>query len=285
MVTRVIYRQRIRSTDRRLNRHVHHDSWSKLYPFDTSGLSIVSVRHQRRIPILDQGNLGSCVPNAGIGNLGTDPLFANLPVTDPYALDESGALHLYSDVTRADDYPGQYPPNDTGSDGLTCAKVLTRAGVIAGYTHTFSLEDALKALSVTSFITGINWYSDMFNPNAEGIVRPTGTLAGAHEIVADEYDDRRGLVGCSNSWRETWGLGGRFYIPTDDYGTLLAQDGDVTIFTPITADPPTPTPVPQDSADVEFASALRPWAARRHVGSSTRRIAAAGRKWLGVKGL
>jgi hypothetical protein len=199
-------------------------------------------------------------------------------------LDERGAVHLYSDLTRADGFPGQYPPDDTGTDGLTGAKVLTRAGVIGGFTHTFSLEDALKALSVTAFITGINWYSDMFNPSAEGIVRPTGTLAGAHEIVADEYDARRGLIGFSNSWRETWGLLGKFWMPADDYGTLLAQQGDVTIFTPITAIPPAPTPVPQDAADVEFAKTLRPWANRRHWGSAAK-VATAGEKWLGAREL
>jgi hypothetical protein len=97
---------------------------------------------------------------------------------------------------RADDYPGQYPPDDTGCDGLTIAKVLTAAGEISGYQHTFSLDDALKALGVTPVITGVtSWYQDMFNPTADGRVHPTGGVAGGHEFVVDEIDAEHGGSG------------------------------------------------------------------------------------------
>jgi hypothetical protein len=331
-VTRTIYRERIPSTDPRLGRHVLHDSQSRRFPVDTAGLSIVSVRHTRRIAILDQGQLGSCTGNAGVGCLGTDPyygtlapsrLLASTPLSvdemadlrarlaeaassgapamvlgdsvvytrsrtlPRYSLDEPGAVQLYSDATAVDDYPGQYPPEDTGCDGLTIAKVLTAVGEISGYTWAFNLGDALKALSVTPYITGINWYADMFNPTPEGLVRPAGALAGGHEIVVDEYDSTRGWVGFTNSWGSSWGLAGRFYMAAEDYGTLLGQRGDVTVFTPATLPAPVPTPpapVPPADPDVVFAAVLRPWVARRHIGGNAV-VQRAAKTWLAARGL
>jgi hypothetical protein len=295
-MTRTIYRERIPSTDPRLNRHVHHDSESRRYPFDTAGLTLTSVRHTRRIEVLDQGQLGSCTGNAGIGCLGTDPYYETL--VDPgsvtgtpgshYPFDEAGAVQLYSDATRADDYPGQYPPDDTGSDGLTIAKVLKAAGEISGYQHTFTLDDALKALSITPYITGIRWYNSMFEPSPEGVltVSAASGTAGGHELVVDEYDDARGLVGLTNSWTDTWGVQGRCYIQAEDYGTLLDQQGDVTIFTPLTQPAPTPTPGPVDDADQALAVVARPWVARHHTSiAGNHRMQVALKTWLATKGL
>jgi hypothetical protein len=245
----VTYR-RIESTDPRLNRHVRHDDASWNYRFPTEGLSIVSAKHTRRIPVLDQGQLGSCTGNAGIGCLGTDPFYATVPsrvqpllvAQGAYPFTEEGAVQLYSDATAADDYPGQYPPTDTGSDGLTIAKVLTARGQISGYQHTFTLKDALLALTQTPFITGVNWYENMFDPDQDGRVYPTGDLAGGHEFVADELDVENKRIWFSNSWGKSWGVNGRFYLTWDDYAELLSQQGDVTIFVPLTQPAPTPTP-------------------------------------------
>jgi hypothetical protein len=307
----VVTYRRISSRDRRLGRHVRHDPRSLAYPFDTSGLSIVSAKHTRRIPVLDQGNLGSCTGNAGIGCLGTSPFFETvarqsigdpwirIPHADPaqgsntyYALNEGGAVALYSDATAADDYPGQYPPDDTGSDGLTIAKVLKSAGEISGYTHTFNLDDALKALGVTPYITGTNWYSNAMDPDQDGRVYPTGSIVGGHEWVADEIDVENERVWGTQSWGPGWGVvrdgrPGRFYYTFADYGDLLAQQGDVTIFTPLTQPAPTPSPTPgEDPADVAFAAVLRhhDWIHRHHILDNSK-VAAAARIWLSKKGL
>jgi hypothetical protein len=287
----VTYR-RIPSTDPRLNRHVRHDDRSRAYAFDTSGLSIVSAKHTRRIPVLDQGQLGSCTGNAGIGCLGTDPFWATLASVPErhvdvyiagarYAFNETGAIDLYSDATKADDYPGQYPPDDTGSDGLTIAKVLKSAGEISGYQHTFSRDDALKALGVTPAIVGIPWTNDMFNPDGDGRVHPTGSIAGGHEICADEVDAENQRVWFTNSWGTSFGVNGRFYLSFADFGDLLSQQGDVTIFTPLTQPAPTPTPA---DADHQLLTDLEHWLAEHHVGDNARAKAAVLR-WKTVKGL
>lgn len=276
-----VHYERIPSTDPRLNRHVRHDERSKLYPFDTVGLSIVSARHTRRIPVLDQGNLGSCVPNAAEGCLGTDPFFDTVTLN----WGEPLAVSWYSDVTAADSYPGQYPPDDTGSDGLSMAKVLTAKSLITGYTHTFTPDDALKALSVTPVICGTVWYQSMFNPAPDGrlTVDPASGIAGGHEYVLDEVDAEHQRVWLTNSWGESWGVGGRAYLTFADFGALLAQQGDVTVFTPLTQ--PAPAPVPADP-DVALAAAAHVWIGRHHTSiAGNAKMAAALRRWLIEKNL
>lgn len=288
MTTRTIYLRDIPSTDPRLKRRIHHDSMSRAFAFDTSGLEIVSKKHVRRVSTFDQLAIGSCVPNAGVGCLGTDPFFATVDRIRFTSWTQDLCQNYYRKVTRADPFEGAWEPDDTGSDGNSMAKVFRDDGVIAGWRWTFSLDDALKAGGVTPFITGIEWFNSMYDPDAEGIVRVDlrSGLAGGHEVVVDEIDVERGLVGATNSWGPTFGLGGRFYIPIPDYGTLLSRQGDVTIFTPLTEPAPTPIPDPDvDPADLEFASALRPWCDQRHIAFGNPQAARAARTWLGKREL
>lgn len=253
----IIYKEKITSHDPRLNRHVYHDSRSKLYKFDTKGLSIVSVTHTRNIPILNQGNVGSCTGHAGIGALGTNPLFPTVSKDSKYSLNDKGALMLYSDA-QVIDGNGPYPPNDFGSYGLSIAKALKNAGVISGYQHTFTLDDALKALTVTPVIVGLNWYESMFKTQRDGRIVISGSLAGGHEIVARGIDAIGKKVWFDNSWGPEWGLKGRFYLTFKDFGTLLSQNGDVVAFTPLSKPAPKPSPTINDN-DVKLASAIKDW--------------------------
>lgn len=236
-----IYKEKIPSTDPRLGRHILHDSRSLDFAFDTSGLSIIDVEHKRLVPIFNQGQIGSCTGNAGLGAVNTEPFIQNPnPVYPP---DENGAVKLYSDATQIDEYDGVYPPNDTGSSGLAIAKVLKNAGVISGYQHTFSLNDALKALSVYPVFVGVRWYDSMFHPDADGRVHPVGNIAGGHEIEAYKVDVANGRIWFHNSWGNQWGVNGDFYLTWADFNFLLGQNGDVTVPIPPTITPPPPAPV------------------------------------------
>lgn len=257
----VIYKEKIASRDPRLKRHVYHDSRSKNYSFDTSGLKISSVKHDRFIPILDQGNIGSCTGNAGVGALGSNPLYPTLSKTSPYPLTQTGAQKLYSDA-QVIDGNGPYPPNDYGSCGLSIAKALKTAGLVSGYQHTFTLDDALKALTVTPILVGINWYDSMFTTQKDGRLIISGNIAGGHEIIAREIDAKNQRVWFDNSWGNRWGINGKFYLTFTDLGKLLKQQGDVIALTPITQAAPTPVIDPNDAT-----------------------LAAAIKVWLGVKGL
>ena len=293
MADRIIFRRYIESHDVRLNRHVNHDSMSKLYPFPTDNLTIQTVRHMRHGAVLDQGNLGSCTGNAGIGDLMTDPCSGTW--TSPrYTPNETGAVQLYSDATAADGYPGTYPPDDTGSDGLTIAKVLQKAGVVSGYQHTFTLDDALKALSQYPLMVGTQWMNSMFTPDSDGVLtvdRGSG-VAGGHEYVIDEYDATRDMVGMTNSWGESWGVSGRAYIKADDLGWLLSQQGDVIVLLPLTVPAPTPTPTPTptppgpDDADSKLIPIAKLWVNESALGEiiHEHKMRVALRAWLAAKG-
>lgn len=260
--TYTITRREYKPTDPRLKRHVNHDSRSRRYPISVANPVIQSVRHQRHIPILDQGNLGSCTGNAGIGCMGTGVFYERRGnETSHYVLDETGALRLYSDATNIDPYAGQYPPDDTGSDGLSIAKALKAAGEISGYRHAFGLADALMIACQQPVIVGIDWYEAMFDPDANGLVHPTGGLSGGHEIVLDEVDVPKQLVGFTNSWGESWGKEGRFYLRWADFSSLLQADGDVTAFVPVDEPAPVPTPPvpPTPDVDATFAAAAHAW--------------------------
>lgn len=255
-----------------LGRLVHHDPKSRAYPFKAArGTNYRTVQHASHIDILDQGQIGSCTGNATVGALGCDPFYATLPAT--VVLDEAQAVRVYSLATQRDEFDGWYNietgETDTGSSGLGAAKAAKEFGYISGYRHAFSVADALAALQDFPIIAGIPWYSSFEEPDANGVVAigPTAYVRGGHEICGDGYDADKGLVWFRNSWGPMWGKGGRFAMQVATFARLLSEDGDVTVFTPLTA----PTPVPLPTVDPELAAwwtASKAWANARHVGSN-----------------
>lgn len=223
---------RLDSTDVRLGRHVNHDERSKGFQATTAALK--SVFHAHHGSVLDQGQLGSCTGNAGVDVVNCEPnWFAKTENS------EGLAVRLYSEATRVDPFPGEYPPTDTGSDGLSVAKVMKQWGWINSYTHAFGLSQALGALMLRPFMTGTVWLDGMFTPDADGRVHPRGSVAGGHEYVsyglevvrtkAGAVSFARSKVWFLNSWGPTFGKGGCFYMSPTDYGKLLDQQGDVTV--------------------------------------------------------
>lgn len=195
--------------------------------------------------MLNQGNLGSCTGNATVGVLGTEPYFTALRAAFPNAVfNEALAVQIYSAATQIDGDPDHYPPTDTGSDGLSVAKIAQQMGFISGYRHITSINAAHTAIQSGPFITGVSWLSGMDEPDADGLVHATGTLRGGHEFEVIGYDAVSGLWEFVNSWGTSWGKGGHFFLSDADYTRLLADDGDATQFVPITQPAPTPTPQP-----------------------------------------
>lgn len=240
-----------------LGRHVEHDERSRDYAFAVPeklrGQPLQSVRHQRTIPILDQGNTRSCTGNAAEGVAGTMPVFQAIPAQlaakpDPAdaAGDEARALALYSIATQLDGIPGNYRPDDTGSTGLAVAKAMVQAGLIAGYQHTFSFQDALSALQVVPLMFGINWYDSFDQPSANGQIAITAgaQVRGGHEIEADELDVSNQRVWFDQSWSTLFGLDGRVWISWSDLERLLAEQGDVIVPVPLSQPKPQPAPGP-----------------------------------------
>jgi hypothetical protein len=261
-----------------LGRHIRHDERSRDYKFPTRGLSLTSAVHIRRVPVLDQGDLGACTGTAAIGALGTDPFYRTM--SKNFTFDMDHAAKLYSLFTRKDSFLGSYPPYDTGSDGLTSGKVLKELGLISGYQHTFSLNDALLALTVTPWVTGINWYSSMDIPDEDGhvTIERNAYTRGGHQVEAFALDVDNELIWFWNSWGPFWGIDGKFSMSFHDFGRLLSERGDVTVYVPRTD--PEPGPEPRDP-DRDLASESRTWGWWTRSSVAGRAV----RKWRSERGL
>jgi hypothetical protein len=253
----------------RLGRHVEHDPRSRAYAVSEDLLpgSYSSAVHQVRIPVLDQGDLGSCTGNAAEALAGSDPLYGAIPLSlpgrptgDP-AADEDQAVALYAAATRLDDVRGVYPPTDTGSTGLAVAKAAQKTGLISGYQHAFSLDTALKAMTVSPLIVGVSWYEGFDRPDANGLVQVSGSVRGGHEFLLYGVDAAEKVVLARNSWGTSWGIKGTFRFSWDDLGRLLDEDGDATLFVPLSAPAPVPSPPTPTPADVDraLATATKTW--------------------------
>src|SRR6266403_1821225 len=234
-------------TDVRLGRHVKHDSRSAAYAVGVRPRSAIkNVEWARHIPILDQGQLGSCVPNNAPEHLGTDALgytgvsSITVPKKDTkgifiagsvWPMAEPFAVNLYRLVTRLDPYTGQWEPDDTGSDGLTLAKALVMLGLSDKYAHAFSYTAAVSALQSGPVSFGTVWYNSMFEPKSTGeiTVDPSSGVAGGHEYFSRKFDADNDHVWIDNSWNESWGLDGRAWMTGASMTTLLKAQGDVTV--------------------------------------------------------
>jgi len=258
----------------RLGRHVEHDSRSLAYAHPVLPKSALKpVQWVRRIPILNQGNLGSCTGNAFTGVLGTDSVGRTAPVSvsvtadskgvftaGTYPLDEAFAVLAYTLNTKLDNIQGEMPGQDTGSSGVAAGKAGKQLGLLSGYTHAFSLAALKTALQTGPAMVGIIWLNSMFDPQSDGLltVDHASGVAGGHELVVSGWDGSQFRL--DNSWDTSWGDGGSCWVKEADMGWLLAQDGDVTV--PVYASAPAPTPSPVDP-DMVMALAARNWLAAK----------------------
>lgn len=229
----------------RLGRNVLHDVRSRQFRVPRAEV-IESKNWERAVPIFDQGNLGSCTGNAAAGSAATGFAMASgltvMPRSlggDKLPITEDTAVAVYSRATAIDPFSGTWPPTDTGSNGVSVAKVLQEWGVIDEYRHAFGLQDLLSALQTGSAIMGSNWYSSMFSP-VNGLVSINGYVAGGHEFTAVAVDTRLQLIRFANSWGSSWGDRGYFSMTYATVERLLAEDGDVTVFRPKAPEPPLP---------------------------------------------
>lgn len=227
----------------RLGRVIHHDPRSLRFLVQPRGVPQTKM-WDRIVPILDQGDLGSCTGNATVGALGTTGLYEHLDEPQQEGLNETEAVDLYSMATRYDEFTGTYPPQDTGSSGLGAAKAAKAQGYISGYQHITSVAAAQTAIQAGPFITGTNWYQGMDDPGPAGLVKVTGANRGGHEYQCYGYDAPTDTWHFCNSWSTSWGDAGRFHMSGPDFARLLREEGDATTLVPLTQPAPTPTPQP-----------------------------------------
>jgi hypothetical protein len=265
---------------KRLGRHERRDSRSAGYPYRSARpeASLTDTLLTRHIPILDQGNLGSCEGNSEVGEQGTDPFYSLVPKGT--VLDEALAVKLYSAAEKIDGGQG-YPPEDEGTSNLSMAKAAQQAGLISGYQDAATVQDIAAALQVQPVRIGINWYSSFDSPASSGLISISRNayVRGGHALVLRGVQVAARLFKGDNSWAESWGDKGSFEISWDTLARLLAEGGEATVSVPVSQPAPTPVPVPTPPppapgdlpADVQAYLAdpkLAAWASARHVTSN-----------------
>lgn len=164
---------------------------------------------------LDQGDTPHCV---GFGWAGWE---ACAPIED--VVDNADGNAIYYAAKKVDGQPGQ----ENGSSVRSGAKVMQSRGKLQTYAFTTSIDSLVAWLTAHGpVVMGTDWTQDMFNPDADGRVAPTGPVAGGHCYLAIGYDPETELVRFRNSWGTGWGVDGDFFMHRDDVAELLQAQGE-----------------------------------------------------------
>jgi len=176
--------------------------------------------------------------------------------------------------------------------------VKTAVGIDHAPQAALDLDSSLQTLMDRPGITGIPWYNSMFNAPSNGMltVDLTSGLAGGHELCVDEVKaaDAPGngtgeiIVGGPNSWGESWGYQGRWYMKASDWWTLRKQQGDVYFWTPKSQPapvPPSPNGPPVDADDLTLWNATLGFRQDHHVVPHIVQAAKGLNVWGAKKGL
>lgn len=171
---------------------------------------------------LDQGNYGTCVGNgwAQWGN--------TLPFDDKFT--EKDARAIYYEATVIDGQPDNPDSPGGGQQGSAVrsgAKAMQNRKRNTAYAFASTLDEIKTWLQQKgSVVAGTNWTADMFNPDANGYIKPTGAVEGGHcYLIAGDLESEGAFL-FQNSWGTSWGLNGYFKMKYADFQTLLDQQGE-----------------------------------------------------------
>ena len=176
-------------------------------------------------PVLDQGDYGTCVGNgwAGWGDA--------TPVVDTYT--EKDARAIYYEATCLDgqcDDPDALGGGQMGATVRSGAKAMQNRKRLLAYAFAKTLADVDEWIDNHGpVVMGTDWTNDMFDPDRNGFVRPTGGVAGGHcYLMIDRLPDEDAYL-MRNSWGSGWGQAGDFKIKTADLQSLLDQQGEACL--------------------------------------------------------
>lgn len=170
-------------------------------------------------PVLDQGNYGTCVGNgwAQWGNTS--------PINDSYT--EDMAKSIYYDATCFDgDCDSSYQNGSTVRSGAKAMQMPKRARLSA-YAFASTVDDAVAwIMQKGPVVFGTDFTWDMESPDANGLVHPTGGVAGGHCYIGMGFDPTTNEIQFLNSWGDSWGVKGHFFMLKDEFEQLFANGGE-----------------------------------------------------------
>jgi C1A family cysteine protease len=190
-------------------------------------------------PILDQGNLGSCVSNAGYAlfyilskrkiSLSRLQLYMTSRAIDKSSLVEDsgatirGCMKAVSKYGLCNEKIWSY--DILNFDKLSPSEAFRNLYKLTNFIYTFIKQDLKSIKQVLAsgkpVLIGILIYSSFESINATnyGIISipdiNNETLLGGHAILLVGYDDKTKVFKFQNSWGVGWGDKGYGYIPYD----------------------------------------------------------------------
>lgn len=202
------------------------------HPLAQSVVKVVSKTWAFFSKPIDQGNTGTCVGHGWKHRLMAAPTVRRLA-------DRPSAFDIYDQAIKVDEFPDN--DNDTarqmGTSVRAGAKVLQAQGLLTEYAWCYDAEHAAQWIGGQDaagmfvggpIVIGVNWYDGMFETDKDGILHPTGSIAGGHCVCINRWMPSRGLFGGIQSWSLPWGIhgSGHFYLKAEDLERLLKEDGE-----------------------------------------------------------
>lgn len=213
-------------TDRRLDRLPEFDARNFQHPI--TALLPLEAKYKPRSYTwrckswLDQGQEGACVGFAFTHELAARP-------AEVIGLENDHARKVYKTAQTLDIWPGE---NYEGTSVLAGAKAIMQLYPKAyqGYKWAFNMNEVIQTLGYFGpIVLGINWYTGMFSPDADGYIKVKGSIAGGHAILANAINVRKERIHLRNSWGKDWGKNGGCYISFSDLERLLSENGDACV--------------------------------------------------------
>lgn len=224
-MTKIQLRDGSTTTDRRLDRLEEFDERSRAFGVSEVLPEGFKSKTWRLHDRLDQGPDGACV------GFGTTHRIAALPISFGGA-DYNYAFRLYKAAQKLDPWAGE---DYEGTSVLAGAKAAQALGHFSEYRWCFNVDDIMRAVAHEGpVVIGIDWLEDMFEPDARGLLSPTGAVAGGHCLIIrgltlDPRGVRKGVgpvFRVTNSWGKDWGENGEAYIRVEDYERYLMPGAD-----------------------------------------------------------
>lgn len=205
----------------KLDRLVEFDNRSRQFPIRT----LLPDKPRRSYTwsckvFLDQGREGACVGFAWAHDAAARPQVVP-------NIDDLDAIDIYNRARQLDAWPGE---GYDGTSVIAGAKSMQELGWLREYRWAFGESDLALAVGYKGpAILGLNWYDGMFWPDEQGLLRPTGSIAGGHAILCNGYSIKTHRYRVHNSWGQDWGVGGVAYIHREDMARLLSEQGEACI--------------------------------------------------------
>lgn len=167
------------------------------------------------VPRLNQGQTPHC------GGFGWADWVNCLPLAGTYTDADGHAIYYECKVID-----GQ-PKQENGTSVRSGAQAMQNRKKLTSYAFAKDVATAEAWVRTKGpIVVGSNWLNAMFKPDANGYVFPTGGLAGGHEYLWNGVLDSERAYLFTNSWGETFGLGGQFKMYATDFLTIYLDGGE-----------------------------------------------------------